>query len=853
MAVDDEPARRIVTGRESAATPKILLVDGDEAAAAQMRRRLRRLGYAVSGVLSCGAQAIEHAAAHRLDLVMIDVALAGAVDGVEAATVIARRRSLPVIFLVDAAAGELPPQAWDAAPYGCVLKGGDERQLRLNVETALRLHARQQQPHDELIETAFDSISDGMVATDTKGNFLYVNETAKRIVGVESEDAGPDEWSEAYGTFHLDRTTLYPPEELPLARAMRGERTDGVELFIRNRQRPQGVYISVTGRPLRDAAGTHVGGVIVLRDVTRDKDAERSLQRTMRDLREQNQLMNTVFDSISDGVVVVDERGTYLIFNPSAKRIVGFQEPDAPLDRRSEVYGLFRTDGTRFPSDELPLARALRGESTEQVQVIVRNRRRPYVHISVSGEPLSDTSVSGTRAAAVIVFRDVTEIKQYEQQLRDTAERLREQTETLNAVVDSIGDGVVASDETGSVTIMNPGAERIAGFMMPDAASDPSCPDDGIFYADRMTPVPPDELPLALALRGEESDDVELYVRNRRVPKGAYLSVNGRPLRDRSGRRRGGVITFRDVTGRLRAEEALAEAFAQGRLEMVDTILHNIGNAINSVAVGVETNRRRLRDRTLLRRLASLAQAAEAHRGDWLAYLRDDPQGRQVRPFIVALAADFAGHHAELEETLDRVGNRVAHIVDIVRTQRAFDRGRPMRKEIGLRASIDAAVKLMQDSLSARKVEVAVACTAEPDAIYVDESRFQQMLVNLIKNAMDAVDELARTGGADAAPRIRIAAYVQDEFLIVDVTDNGVGIDRKDFRKIFSAGYTTKEAGSGLGLHSSANFVIGSGGRILPLSDGVGRGATIRVMLRRSAVTPPRAAPSASGQPQAHR
>lgn len=51
-------------------------------------------------------------------------------------------------------------------------------------------------------------------------------------------------------------------------------------------------------------------------------------------------------------------------------------------------------------------------------------------------------------------------------------------------------------------------------------------------------------------------------------------------------------------------------------------------------------------------------------------------------------------------------------------------------------------------------------------------------------------------------------------------------------REIFTAGYTTKESGTGLGLHSAANFVVGSGGTIEPLSEGVGRGATMRVRLR---------------------
>ena len=101
----------------------------------------------------------------------------------------------------------------------------------------------------------------------------------------------------------------------------------------------------------------------------------------------------------------------------------------------------------------------------------------------------------------------------------------------------------------------------------------------------------------------------------------------------------------------------------------------------------------------------------------------------------------------------------------------------------------------------------------------------------------EAIDDLGSAVKLDQEPRIRIRAYIEKEFLNLDVTDNGIGIDKKNAKAIFNAGYTTKESGSGLGLHSIANFVIGAGGQIHPLSDGFGQGATMRVKLRLSALT----------------
>ena len=233
---------------------------------------------------------------------------------------------------------------------------------------------------------------------------------------------------------------------------------------------------------------------------------------------------------------------------------------------------------------------------------------------------------------------------------------------------------------------------------------------------------------------------------------------------------------FRDVTRQVRTEQALLEAFSEGRLEVLETILHNIGNAINSVAIGTGTIREELQDNLPLRRLHALAEAAEVHRDDWISYLQRDPQGQRVLPFIIALARQFSAQTERLQRAVTRVTDRVTHIVDIIRTQRALGSTAPVYKDV--------------------------------------------------KNAMEAIED-----GGVPQPQIRIRARVEGDLLLLDVIDNGIGLEPESLQWIFSPGYTTKTNGSGLGLHSAANYVIGTGGNIRPYSDGVGHG-TIRIQLR---------------------
>jgi len=129
----------------------------------------------------------------------------------------------------------------------------------------------------ELLQLILGSITEGVVVADTQGKFLLFNAAAERFVGIGAIEATPDEWSEQYGAFRPDGVTVFPPNDLPLVRAIRGERVDAVELFIRNVNVPEGRLLSITGRPLSGEDGALKGGVVVLHDITVEKRAQEAL------------------------------------------------------------------------------------------------------------------------------------------------------------------------------------------------------------------------------------------------------------------------------------------------------------------------------------------------------------------------------------------------------------------------------------------------------------------------------------------------------------------------------------------------------------------------------------------------
>ena len=686
-----------------------------------------------------------------------------------------------------------------------------------------------------LLESICDNISDGIIVADTEGRISFANATTVQVFGDWLVDPRMEDWSATYGMFYPDVKTPVPTEQLPLARALQGEETDETELFVRNEKNPHGSYVRGRAFPIYNSDRTAIiAAMAVFRDVTRDRETESRLRQTSSELHRQTQLLETVFETMNEGIIVTDSDGQVVLTNRRAKKMFGAIEPlYASPEGRARRHGVFHPDQETLVSfDELPLPRALRGERTDEVEMFVRNRNIPDgVHASVSGRPLQ-LDIGGAKGA-VIIYRDITEAKQAEAGLRQTLEELRDQGELMEATFKSISEGIVVADATGKFLYVNPYAKQILGLR--DAET--RLPDT--YHPDRETPVKTEDRPLHRAIfRGESVDDEDLFIRNGNGAEGVHIRVSARPLLAHVGGVRGGVIIFRDVTDEVNAREALSRAFAQGRLEIVETILHNIGNAINSVTVGIETVHQTLAADPLMRRLRALAKTLKGREADWIDYIANDPQGQKVLPFVVAIADDFAAQNEALTRTVGRVRDRANHIADIVRTQKALGGPRMDRKDINLKDALRDAVRLLQDSLSQRGIQVEIDCGDAPAEIRIHESPFHQMIVNLVKNSLEAIDDLSASGRLEETPRIRIRAYVEDDYLLLDVSDNGIGIDKTHQKLIFTAGYTTKESGTGLGLHSSANFVTSSGGQIYPLSEGTARGTTMRIRLKRSAVTP---------------
>ena len=132
---------------------------------------------------------------------------------------------------------------------------------------------------------------------------------------------------------------------------------------------------------------------------------------------------------------------------------------------------------------------------------------------------------------------------------------------------------------------------------------------------------------------------------------------------------------------------------------------------------------------------------------------------------------------------------------------------------------------LLSNSIYRHEIELKLDFEELP-MLMIERQRVLQVVVNLLKNAKDAL-----TSRPMENRKLTVKAARQNKWLIIEVTDNGEGIASIDLTKIFSHGFTTKRQGHGFGLHSCANSIQEMGGELTAKSDGLGLGATFTIKI----------------------
>lgn len=283
---------------------------------------------------------------------------------------------------------------------------------------------------------------------------------------------------------------------------------------------------------------------------------------------------------------------------------------------------------------------------------------------------------------------------------------------------------------------------------------------------------------------------------------------------------------FDTMVERLAHSQArlLESAREGGMSEVATTVLHDVGNALQGVNASTGELERHLGGQNIadLQRVSQML-AEHAHELD--RWLSQDPKGKQVPPFLLALSSSLREDHAALRGDLDALSSGLDHIQALVSAQQEHAGKRGALERVDLAQLLDDAVQL-SGSAAGDEIEIEREYRALP-GVRAEKHKLLAVLVNLLRNARQALQ-----GPSVTTRQIKLRLRPSgDDLVRIEVEDTGVGIARGDLERIFQGGFSTKRGGRGLGLHGAANSVREMEGRLWAESDGRGAGARFVVEL----------------------
>ncbi len=265
-----------------------------------------------------------------------------------------------------------------------------------------------------------------------------------------------------------------------------------------------------------------------------------------------------------------------------------------------------------------------------------------------------------------------------------------------------------------------------------------------------------------------------------------------------------------------------------GKLEVVNSMLHNVGNVLNSLNISIGLLRELIAE-TPIKNLPKLNELIYQNKENLPEFLTNDEKGKQIPDFINEMTSQWQKNHTVISNEANNVVESIHHINEIIGRYKLKDFDD--HEELGVQEPyilseiIDSTLLIASPGLI--KTSIQLLLDYGPNITWVgDRVKLSQIILNLVLNAKDA---LLFSDKVDK--KIMIRSEINEEQIIIKVIDNGSGINQELLDKIFTYGFTTKPTGHGYGLHSSALAAQEMGGKLQVISLGVNLGAEFTLTL----------------------
>ena len=484
------------------------------------------------------------------------------------------------------------------------------------------------------------------------------------------------------------------------------------------------------------------GEVIGTSRMVRDVSERKELER-------QRALLSAIVDSSADAIISYDLDGTITSWNRAAEQMYDYRAEDViGTDLYTHLCEFMSPE--KITEDRMIVARVLAGERVPPYEAIRTRKDGTDIHVLVSVSKIRDSS--GTIIGTSRVIRDITERKVFERQRA-----------LLSSIVESSNDAVFTKTLSGVVTSWNAAAEAMFGYSAAEISG------RSMLVLVPETQLDEERANLKRIRNGETIRHFETF---RRKSDGSIfpVSLTLSPLRDAGGVIIGVSSTIRDITDRKNYELRLES--------MREDIIH-------------------------VARVHELSQVSAG-----IAHELNQPLAAMLNYSNVARRlVEKGGDLTKLPDVAAKIGDQAERAALIIRRMRDFVEKRdPHRAVINLNSVADDAIALGLIGSKTANIEVQVERSEREPLALADRVQVQQVLVNLLRNAAEAMAQSER--------RLLRLTITTDEGAMVHVAvaDTGTGISDDVAARLFSPFVTTKADGMGIGLAISKQIIEAHGG-----------------------------------------
>ncbi len=679
----------------------------------------------------------------------------------------------------------------------------------------------------EFLQALLENVQTGVVACDAAGVLTLFNGVTRALHGLPQEPIPPDQWAGRYRLYRPDGETPMATADIPLFRALRGERVREAEMVIAPAGEPPRTVLS-SGQAFSDAQGNLLGAVVSMHDVTARRRAEAAVRQAHEELErrveERTRALSGANAALRDG----EERFRQLA--DSMPQIVWTARPGGDIDymnrRWHEFTGLPATVGNEgwgqilHPDDAAPAterwAASLRSGTPFEMEVrLLDSRRRTYRWHLIRTVAVHDGA--GAVARWFGTATDINDQKRAEESSRYLAEAsaalagVVDYESTLQKVanlavpyfadwsaVDVADDGTLRRL---AVAHQDPEKVRLAHELMRDYPPDPQAPGGAVAVLRTGTPELVADITDDMLVHGARDERHLGLVRS--LGLRSYLCVplvvSGRPF---------GVLTF--------ATAESGRAYTGADLALATDLAHRAGVAVENTQLYQAL---RDADRRKDEFLATLAHELR----NPLAPIRN---ALQILKMPRVDAATVGRSRDMMERQVHQLVRLVDDLLDVSRVMRGKIELRKERVELA--TVVARAVETVQPLVDAQGHELSVRLPHESLPLDADPVRLAQVVGNLLTNAAKYTESNGR---------IWLTAERDGDVSVLRVRDDGIGIAPAMLPRIFELfvqvdhASTKAQGGLGIGLTLVKNLVQMHDGSVEARSAGLGKGSEFTVRL----------------------